>query len=150
MKFLASSLMVAAALVLYGCDSEPAEKNSADATISTSTGENESTENVDDDVLHETGVVTHVEDNGYPTYTFTVQLHAGQPGLDLTANVANLDLGDASPESFAGKTVSLDYVSGEEPDLMHEAMATTLDRAIADLRQRRNGSRQRQNLDGAL
>lgn len=118
MKFLASSLMVAAALVLYGCDSEPAKMNSADATVSTSTDENEPTENVDDNVLHETGVVTHVEDNGYPTYTFTVQLHAGQPGVDITANFANLDLGDASPESFAGKTVSLDYVSSEEPDLM--------------------------------
>tara|TARA_R110002074_G_C12483895_1_gene661194 strand:- start:28 stop:648 length:621 start_codon:yes stop_codon:yes gene_type:complete len=117
MRLFASSVVLAAALVLYGCDSEPTDTNAADANVGASSAENETADGADD-LLHETGLVTHVEDNGYPTYTFTIQFRADQPGFDLTANVAELDLGDASPESFTGKTVSVDYVSGEEPNLM--------------------------------
>ncbi|PKQ05586.1 MAG: hypothetical protein CVT73_11515 [Alphaproteobacteria bacterium HGW-Alphaproteobacteria-12] len=70
-----------------------------------------------DDELRETGLVTGVEDNGYPLFTVTIEFHAGQPGFPLSANAEALNLG-VTLDSLTGKTVTVYYVSGEAPDLM--------------------------------
>ena len=64
-----------------------------------------------DDELRETGLVTGVEDNGYPLFTVTIEFRAGQPGFPLSANAAALNLG-VTLDSLTGKTITVESADG--------------------------------------
>jgi hypothetical protein len=64
-----------------------------------------------------TGLVTAVEDNGYPIYTITVHFEGAEAETALTANAADVDLG-ASAQKLKGKKVFVRYLDRAEPDLM--------------------------------
>jgi hypothetical protein len=64
------------------------------------------------------GVVTLVEDGGYPQFTVTVQPETGEPlALYLNAE-SGADLNTQQPGSFSGQTVTAYYTTADDPLLI--------------------------------
>jgi hypothetical protein len=64
------------------------------------------------------GVVTQVEDGGYPQFTVTIQPEAGE-SLALYLNAeSGADLNNQEPGSFSGQTVIAYYTTADDPLLI--------------------------------
>jgi hypothetical protein len=95
----------AATLLLSACQPAPAAKtDEAAATVAGQTSA--------------AATITAVTDAGYPMFAVTATV-PGQPApLELLLNAEAADLGGVEPAALAGKSVTLGYVTKDEPSLV--------------------------------
>ncbi len=80
--------------------------------------DDENTSEVDDETIHEIGLVTAVEDGAYPMYSVTLEFPKAKTRQSFSLNVEQANIDVAALNKAVGQYVSFDYTSQLEPNLI--------------------------------
>lgn len=135
-------ILIVLGIISYGCqmdhkaknnsnqeviqDQTPAEETIAEQTpeeqtvdhSAVGTFDNNTERDPTDDELNEYGIITNLEDIGYPRYICTIEFPERQMSVDFNLNIEDVELNGTDQYELAGKYATIYYTTDFENDLI--------------------------------